>query len=184
MILEKILREWLTSSEYKVDKGGFSMKQDVTQLAEQVLESGEGISKGQAYALLETPESELLSLAHLANKIRERFMGRKVDMCSLINAKSGRCSEDCSFCSQSAHYETGVAEYEFVSLDQILSAAKSAERYGVHEFCIVAAWKTIPEEIFPKIKEAVKAVREHTTLQVTCSLGFLTDRQARELKEA
>src|SRR3989338_2275527 len=109
-----------------------------------VLNSGEGISKEAAYSLLEIPDSEILLLAHIANQVRERFMGKKVDLCTLINAKSGRCSEDCAFCSQSKHYSTGVAEYEFVSVDQVIEAAKSAERNSVHEFCIVAAWKAIP----------------------------------------
>jgi biotin synthase len=156
----------------------------IQEAGQVVINSGEGISKETAYELLEIPDSEILLLAYAANQVRERFMGKKVDLCTLINAKSGRCSEDCAFCSQSKHYQTGVAEYEFVSVEQVISAAKSAERNGVHEFCIVAAWKTIPDEIFPKVKEAVRAVKQNTHLQVTCSLGFLTDQQAKELKEA
>lgn len=156
----------------------------IQEAGQVVLNSGEGISKKTAYELLEIPDSEILLLAHAANQVRERFMGKKVDLCTLINAKSGRCSEDCAFCSQSKHHQTGVAEYEFVSVEQVISAAKSAERNGVHEFCIVAAWKAIPDEIFPKVKEAVRAVKQNTHLQVTCSLGFLTDQQAKELKEA
>lgn len=160
------------------------MTQSIEEIGSEILNSGEGISKETAYALLKTADSEILRLAHTANRIRERFMGKKVDLCTLINAKSGRCSEDCAFCSQSKHYDTGVAEYEFVSAEQVIEAARSAERNGVHEFCIVAAWRAIPDEIFPKVKEAVRAVKENTKLQVTCSLGFLTDEQARELKEA
>lgn len=156
----------------------------IEEIGKEISNSGEGISKETAYVLLEIGDSEILLLAHAANRIRERFMGKKVDLCTLINAKSGRCSEDCAFCSQSKHYDTGVAEYEFVSVEQVIEAAKAAERNGVHEFCIVAAWKAIPDEIFPKVKEAVRAVKQHTRLQVTCSLGFLTDQQARELKES
>ena len=158
--------------------------QTIREVGEEVLRTGQGISKETAYCLLEIPDSEILYLAHVANQVRGRFMGKKVDLCTLINAKSGRCSEDCSFCSQSKHHSTGVAEYEFISVEQIVEAAKSAEKNGVHEFCIVAAWKAIPNEIFPKIKEAVTAVRQNTRLEVTCSLGFLTEQQALELKEA
>lgn len=128
--------------------------------------------------------SDIVYLAQAANRIREHFMGDMADLCSLVNAKSGACSEDCAFCSQSSHYKTDSAVYPLLPVEQMVAAAKKAEAAGVHNFCIVCSGDAPDPQELPHIVDAVRRISTQTTLQVTCSLGALTEEQIRLLKDA
>lgn len=147
--------------------------------------AGRAITPDQARALIGLEETgDVLYLAQAANRIRETFMGRIADLCSLINAKSGACSEDCAFCSQSSSYKTDSAVYPLLPADQMVAAAKKAEAAGTHNFCIVCSGDAPRPEELDRIAEAVRRIVAETSLQVTCSLGALTAEQAAMLKAA
>ncbi len=146
---------------------------------------GRAIRPEDARRLLATEGTDdILYLASAANRIREHFMGDIADLCSLINAKSGACSEDCAFCSQSSSYKTDAAVYPLLPPAQIVAAARKAEAAGAHNFCIVCSGDAPRADEMPRILEAVRRITEETGLNVTCSLGALTDDQVRELKAA
>lgn len=131
-----------------------------------------------------TDTADVLYLASAANRIRECFMRNIADLCSLVNAKSGACSEDCAFCSQSSKYQTGVTVYPLLPVEQIVESAKKAEAAGSHNFCIVCSGDAPKADELPRIAEAVRRIVAETSLQVTCSLGALSEDQVRYLKAA
>jgi biotin synthase len=161
----------------------FAMKNFIAEIEKKVLE-GEGITLAEARELLETGPLELIDLLAVANRVRQQFFGDAIDLCSIMNAKSGRCPEDCKFCAQSAHYD-GVAEsYPMRSVEEMVGAAKDAERKGVHRFSIVTSGKRVNKKDFAEVLEAVRLIRKDTRLHQCCSLGMLSAEQARALSGA
>lgn len=119
-----------------------------------------------------------------ANEIRECFMGRKADLCTIMNAKSGKCSEDCKFCAQSSHYKTGVEEYSLLDYNEILNRAKEMESKGVHRFSLVTSGKGMSGKEFNNILNIYEGLRENTNLKLCASLGIIDYEQAKMLKSA
>src|SRR5947207_5871911 len=129
--------------------------------------------------------TRLVDLLFRAQSIhRENFDPGEVQLCQLLSIKTGGCPEDCAYCPQSAHYETGVARHDLLSIDHVLKAAQVARNQGVSRFCMGAAWRQIsdgPE--FDAVLEMVRGVSS-LGLEVCCTLGMLTESQARRLAEA
>lgn len=148
--------------------------------------NGEGITSAEAEELSKLNKDEIWSLILLARRITEEFIGDKeVDFCSIVNAKSGSCSEDCKFCSQSAYYDTNVEAYPLLSKTEIINRAKEMEDKGADHFGIVTSGKEILSEgEFQRILEAVKELTEETRLKICASLGKLSIKRAKLLAEA
>jgi biotin synthase len=115
---------------------------------------------------------------------REYHDPREVQVCSLLSIKTGGCSEDCSSCSQSAHYDAGVESTGLIAGEEVRQAAQLAKQNGATRFCMGAAWRQVrSERDFARVLDIVRSVRE-LDLEVCCTLGMLTEDQARRLKEA
>lgn len=156
----------------------------ILKVRERVLSGGD-ITMDEAVRLLDTPADQIPYLAAAANEVRVKFKGAKVEACALTNAKSGACSEDCKFCTQSAHYKTDSPIYSLIGVERMVEQAKDAEKAGATEFCIVTSgWGQTIEKDFETIVEAVRRISRETTLMVDCSLGFMTPEQVARLKEA
>ncbi len=153
------------------------------EYAQKVLNGGE-ITREEAIELIHTSDEDTMLLLAMADKIRRTFNGDDVDLCAIVNARSGRCPENCKFCAQSAHHNTGVTEYPFMTADEILSAARKAKEAGAIRFSIVTSGRNTnnPRE-FEQILEALKRIKEELQLEICCSLGLLTYEQAVKLKE-
>ncbi|MFC7074653.1 biotin synthase BioB [Halovenus rubra] len=145
---------------------------------------GELLDRQDGIALMAQPVDEL---ALAADAVRREFGDGTVDACSIVNAKAGNCAEDCGFCAQSVHFETGIDNYGFLGPEKILEAAKRAERDGAQRFGIVVAEKGVSKERRPdewdEVIEAIRLVRDETDVEVDASLGILTDEEARILAE-
>lgn len=128
-------------------------------------------------------EEEILAIARAADEIRKHFCSDKIDLCSLINAKSGRCSEDCAFCAQSVRYKTGADTYPLLNENTIAEAARQAERNGAHRFCIVTSGGSLSDAEFERVLRAFSLIRESTSLGLDGSLGFLSDYRMQRLRE-
>lgn len=146
--------------------------------------SGGEITPGEAIALGELTGQDLWELLWAARQVSRNFHGNKVDLCSIINAKSGRCSEDCAFCAQSSHYQTGVAIYPLLSVEEILERAKVMESKGARRFSLVTSGRGIPGGDFDKIIHIYNTLREKTGLGLCASLGIIDYKKALRLKEA
>ncbi len=141
---------------------------------------GELISSAEFFELI---DGDLAVVTDYAQKLRDGFTGRAVKTCSIINARSGLCSEDCVFCAQSAHYGTKAPVFPFIDLAKIKEAAIRTKELGVERFSIVSSGLGPDDEEFRKIKAAVELVKS-IGLQTDISVGCLTYEQLIELKEA
>jgi biotin synthase len=128
------------------------------------------------------PFPELIFQAQVAH--REFHHPEEVQLCSLLSIKTGGCPEDCAYCSQSAHYKAGVARQELMSPADVLHAARRAKAEGSTRFCMGAAWRQVSDgKEFDRVLEMVRGVAA-LNMEVCCTLGMLTESQARRLKEA
>lgn len=128
-------------------------------------------------------EGDLESLKKGANRIREALCGNRVDLCTIINGRAGRCSENCKFCAQSAHHHTGAQEYSFMDIDKIVEECKKNEANGAHKFSIVTAGRSLSAKDFDLAVKAYKRMHEECKkIHLCASHGFLTEEQFRILK--
>ena len=155
----------------------------VDEATERVL-AGEELSRRDGLALIAQPVEDL---APAADYVRSELGDDTVDACSIVNAKAGNCAEDCGFCAQSVHFDTGIDTYGLLDPEEILAAAKRAERDGAQRFGIVVAEKGVNKEARPdeweRVLEAIRLVRDETNVEVDGSLGILTEEEAEILVE-
>ncbi|KFM19972.1 Biotin synthase protein [Marine Group I thaumarchaeote SCGC AAA799-P11] len=145
--------------------------------------SGNHISTKDAEKLLNIPEEYLPDLAKCANEITRDFNGEKVDVEQLNNIKKNACSEDCTFCGQSAFFDTGIETYQLPSPEEVVSKAQKAKDEGAESYCLVAAWREPSKNDFEKVCKIITEINDKVGISVECSLGFLTQEQAKKLKE-
>jgi biotin synthase len=160
-----------------------TMKEAVSAIRDKVL-SGGAITRDEAAVLSRASGADLVDLFAAANRVRERFRGNALDICSIVNAKSGACSEDCAFCAQSAHHNTGAPVYPLLAVDQMARAAENAKKNGAKRFCIVTSGRGIDSvEDLENIAEGIRRVKD-TCLSPCATLGTLTRDQLALLKSA
>ena len=142
--------------------------------------NGYTISFDEAERLILT--DNLVKLADSANLITRKFSQDSVDVETLLNAKSGNCPEDCSFCAQSTFYETGITKYPLLPDEIILDKAMEAKMNGAASFCLVCAYREPPQNEFEKICKVIERLRKEVDLDINVSLGFMTPQRAQRLK--
>jgi len=153
-------------------------------LADKVLK-GVNISREEALAIVKSADGELVDLLHAAFRIREATHGRDVYVHVLRNARSGACPEDCSFCSQSSEYNTGIPEYPMQSVEELVAGATEAHGTGAARYCMVTATRGPSKRDLDVVCEAVKQIKEmYPKLELCTSLGLLTEAKAQRLAEA
>ena len=127
---------------------------------------------------------DLDELCQGADLIREAFIGDKVDLCSIINGRSGRCPEDCKYCAQSAHHHTNCEIYDFLPEEDILEACKMHEAEGVDRFSIVTAGRALTGSEFDQAIHAFETMHQECRIDLCASMGFLSAEQLHRLHEA
>jgi biotin synthase len=159
-------------------------------LADQII-AGNQLTRSQALLLSQIEgQDHILALCAAADGIRRACCGNKVDLCSIINVKSGNCSENCRFCSQSAHHPGSESPvYGLKSSEEILAQAKAAEVAGAKRFCLVSQGRGIKynspkSQEFEQILATVRRIATETNIKPCCALGEVTAEQAQALKEA
>ena len=161
-------------------KGRDSMMKDLSALTKEVME-GRVITKEEALELYDHPLEELCDCA---DQIRRHFCGDQFDICTIINGKSGHCSENCKFCAQSAHNHTCASEYPLLSDEEILEQAKVNHSQGVLRYSIVTSGKRLPDREVDDMCRVIRRIREEVGISVCISFGLLNEQQYRKLKEA
>ena len=141
------------------------------------------LSNHDSEKLLNVSKSSLHILSELANKITRKFQGDLVDIEQLSNIKKNYCSEDCTFCGQSAFFNTNIDDYQLLPKEEIVKQAKKAIEEGAQSYCLVAAWREPSDTDFQKICEIISEVNDKVGISLECSLGFLTPEQAKTLKK-
>src|SRR4026209_591968 len=143
------------------------------------------ISPVEALALGRLTEREdIEALLERAWQARVERFADPTDMCSLVNAKSGGCAEDCGFCAQSRYAEAETPLHAMMEPEQILEHARAAEAAGAHRFCMVTQGPGLSKRDFEKVLEGARLVAEHTNLKRCASIGHMSPTRAKALKEA
>ena len=158
------------------------MRREIRKIGDKVLE-GKDVSIKDVLPLLGTNGPDVLDLAAVANRVREEFNGNKIDLCSLLSVKSGKCPEDCAFCAQSAHYKTEAPVYPLMDIQRIVEEAKEAQARGAGRFCLITSGREVSDKEFEIILEALGRIRGETTLDLDCSLGTLSKERAESLRK-
>ena len=160
------------------------MKQNITKIADTII-AGSRMAEEDALQLAACSGLDLMRLFVEAGRIREHFVGNAVTLCSIINAKSGRCPENCAFCAQSAHHQTGVSVYPLVDEDELVRCAKGAESVGSSCYGIITSGTTINKgDELDRICASLRRIRNETAINPSCSLGIIDYETACILRDA
>lgn len=127
--------------------------------------------------LLKLYHSDLNELLEQSKK----YLKDQVEFCSLVNARNGKCSQNCKYCAQSSHYRTDIEEYPLIETEEVIKAAKEAKSNGVIRFAVVTSGKSPDEENFDKILEFIDELNEIEGIRSCASIGILNEEQAKEL---
>lgn len=153
-------------------------------LCEEVVQSGKGISRADAEMLINLPDSATLDLLAGARRIRSAVTTNPSFTCGIVNAKSGKCSENCSFCAQSKYHDTGAPIYPLIEPHALLTRAKELEAAGANRYGIVTSGMALSDKELDTVCEAALAITTQTSLNVCGSLGQLSPDMALRLRQA
>lgn len=146
----------------------------------ELIKKGNNIDYELAYELATKTHPE--ELFEAADSIRKRLHGNHFDLCSIVNAKSGKCSEDCRFCAQSSHYDSEIESYDIIDSEEALLQGKDNDEHGVKRFSLVTAGRSASLDDLSKYGKIYKQLSEQTRLQFCASMGMLTREKAELLK--
>lgn len=151
------------------------------ELTEKVL-AGYDVTREEALEL--ACYSDLDALCDAADSIREALVGQSVDSCSILNARSGLCSEDCQWCAQASRHHTGCKTYNSISADEVMQAARINEQAGVKRFSLVTSGKSVLPKDLPAFLDIYRKLSSETKLYLCASMGLLGEDEMHSLKEA
>lgn len=154
---------------------------EITKLEQKVLDGGR-ITQSEALLLSEAIDKEALYAA--AGRIREYFLGKKIDLCAIVNARSGQCTENCKWCAQSSHYPTSVDTYEIINSEEALQQARTCEKAGVKKFSLVTSGRSIQNNPLSSLCALYQKIGRETNLEFCASMGLLSREKLRKLKQA
>ena len=144
------------------------------------LVNGKAVDRETALHLAHASDTE--DLCALADKVRRFFMGNRFHLCSIINGRSGNCSEDCRFCAQSARHHTGIDSYPLIAGEKAIIQALDNDRHGVHRLSLVTSGRRLEAAQLEKIRPLYTAIAEKTTLHLCASMGLLDKEGLQKLK--
>lgn len=154
----------------------------ITEAVGKIMNGGQ-IGREEALRLYH--EADLEELCTAADDLRRHFCGARFDLCAIVNGKCGKCSEDCKYCAQSAHYPHNDLEaYPLLSTDKILAEAKKDEAAGVLRYSIVTSGRRLSKQEVAKLADTLRVLKEQTGLEICISLGLLDEEDFRLLREA
>ena len=135
-----------------------------------------------ALLLARCPDQQAVWAA--ADELRRYFMGNVFHLCSIINARSGNCGENCRFCAQSARYQTGAPRYDLIDSEQAVRIALDNEAHGVHRLSLVTSGHSVDKATWKALSELYALINEKTSMELCASMGFLNAEQAEQLAKA
>ena len=156
----------------------------IIKLSEKIIKDGShAVSYEDACELAQLPEKDTMDLLFCAHKIKKMREEKETILCSIINAKSGFCTEDCAFCAQSSHHKTEINTYPLLDEEKIVRSAMELKRGGATRYSMVTSGYMLREDELDIICHSAAAIARETDLTVCASLGMLTEATARRLKE-
>ena len=156
------------------------MMDSLASLKEKVL-AGRQITREEALALAEMPLEELCAAA---DEIRRFFCGDKFDLCTIVNGKSGKCSENCKYCAQSASYHTAVETYPLLDTEALLEQAQYSQSRGVHRYSIVTSGRNLNAQEVSQACGSIRKIKESMDISICVSFGLLEEADFQKLRQA
>ncbi|MHC4215464.1 MAG: biotin synthase BioB [Planctomycetota bacterium] len=156
------------------------MNEQIQTIAESCL-AGEQLDRERIEMLVQYARADFFDMLYWANKIREKYFGNKVKICSIVPGRLGGCNQDCKFCAQSSRYNSGYEKPQVLSDQKIIKAAEEAVSDGAVRFGIVYSGKTISEKEFDRLEKLISSIKERFDLKLCASLGVITAEQAGRL---
>ncbi len=153
-----------------------------TKQITQAIKNGHALSMDEALEVLNN--TTLSDIAQAADEIRRHFCGDTMDLCSIINARSGRCSEDCKWCSQSQFHSTGISEYEMIDPKEAVEQATANRQEGVNRFSLVTSGRTVSNRQLQRYISVYHEIASKSDISLCASMGLLNREQLKQLKEA
>ncbi len=144
----------------------------------------DGVTPAEALALITLPDEASMDLLAASRRIASACTAEDTFTCGIVNGKSGRCSEDCAFCAQSRHHDTGVAVYPLLEADALVDRALALADAGADRYGIVTSGNTVNEREMDRLCEAASRIASRTSLKLCASLGQLTPERAQRLRQA
>lgn len=157
---------------------------DWQALASRVLAEDHKVTREEALAILRSDDSDILDLMSAAFRLRREHFGKTVQLYFLMNAKSGLCPEDCTYCSQSKISDAEIPKYNILSRDKLLDGARLAAEQGAKTYCIVISARAPSEREINAVETIVPEIKEQYDLDICACLGLLDDDQAQRLQAA
>ena len=154
---------------------------NLKEIKERLLEGG-SVTREEATELSQM--KDLDALCDAADEISRHFQGTVVDSCSIVNARSGQCGEDCKWCAQASRHHTGCQSYRFLSEEETMEAARHNEREGIRRFSLVTSGRTLTDEDLDEFCKIYRKLDDETDLYLCASMGLLTKNQLNRLREA
>jgi len=153
------------------------------RLADKALHD-EPLTRAECHSVLDTPNDDLLPLLHAAFQVRSKYFGHTVRLQMLQNAKSGACQEDCHYCSQSSISTAPIERYSLLPQKQMIEGARQAAASKAQRYCIVISGRSPLDREIDEIAGAVRSIKQEVPIQICCSLGLMSESQAKRLKAA
>lgn len=167
-----------------LEKEKHMFNKKIVELAENIIEGRDAISYEDACELACGPETDTIDLLFCAHAIKRRCKKNKIILCSIINAKSGFCPEDCAFCAQSSHHKTGIKTYDLLNEKDLVKEAFQFKKEGATRYSMVTSGYMLTEKEMDTICRSAGKITEQTDLMICASLGMLTEAMAERLKDA
>ena len=143
---------------------------------------GEGVSREEADWLAEY--KDLDKLCDAANEVSRRWQGNEVDSCSIVNARSGRCGEDCKWCAQASRHHTGCETYNFLETEEVMRAASANDEAGIRKLSLVTSGRAVTKKDLEKFCDVFRKLSKETKLHLCASMGLLGEEEMQMLKDA
>ena len=172
------------STATPVESNAAQSNQNWQQLASRVLSEDRKVTRDEALAILQSNDDEILDLMSAAFRLRQRYFGKTVQLYFLMNAKSGLCPEDCTYCSQSKISDAEIPKYNILSRDKLLDGARLAAEQGAKTYCIVISARAPSEREISAVETIVPEIKQQYDLDICACLGLLDDDQAQRLRAA
>ena len=172
------------STATPVESNAAQSNQNWQQLASRILSEDHKVTRDEALAILQSNDDEILDLMSAAFRLRQRYFGKTVQLYFLMNAKSGLCPEDCTYCSQSKISDAEIPKYNILSRDKLLDGARLAAEQGAKTYCIVISARAPSEREISAVETIVPEIKQQYDLDICACLGLLDDDQAQRLRAA
>jgi biotin synthase len=158
--------------------------QAILRMAESIVKGDGALTEDQALALADAGPRDTMDLIACAGRIRQHCMPRAAFRCAIINAKSGRCPEDCAFCAQSAHHSTATEVYDLVGEEALVARGLEMAAVGATHYSVVTSGTALTDEEVETVCRAARRLKTDTALNLCASVGLLSRDAARKLKAA